>query len=414
MSVRRRAFTLAELLVVIAVIAILMAVLLPALQQSTVCGRLTHCRNNLRQIAEALLSYEATHGVLPPGIIDDNSMPNGGLTTGFVLLLPYLERADLFDAYNMYVGEPPTALAPNSKDVPADSLGNGLSGPPWAHVANTTLVQRELACFYCPSNRSEGVLFVGKDRALLAGTTDYGFCHGAIAALCSSPTAMRSSSRVRALIGPFGVNSAIRTLDFQDGTLWTALVGEVAGGEWFAVTTDTDSPRPGESTVLSRGGAALRPHGADQAWAVAWMRSDYEPPTTGLYPRGSIFIAAFQHVGPDLEVDGDENEELPARLKPFSPSILIRQTRILRHASRKLSIHEGSVDPRCIEPDDRLSEARSMHTNMCNFAFADGSVRAVHENVDLRVWAALFTLSGGETVQPDDLAVPPAQAGRHR
>src|SRR3954447_26628499 len=67
----RSAFTVIELLVVIAVIAILLGILLPAIQSSRELARRTQCTKNLMQLGTALSSYASTHGVLPPGVVDD-------------------------------------------------------------------------------------------------------------------------------------------------------------------------------------------------------------------------------------------------------------------------------------------------------------------------------------------------------
>src|SRR5688500_10343758 len=66
--VRRRkwlGFTLVELLVVIAIIGILVALLLPAIQAAREAGRMTQCRNNLKQIALSMHNYESAHGYFP-------------------------------------------------------------------------------------------------------------------------------------------------------------------------------------------------------------------------------------------------------------------------------------------------------------------------------------------------------------
>lgn len=395
---RTSAFTLIELLVVIGVIAVLIALLLPAVQQAREAARQTQCRNNLKQLGLALMNYENSHGVLPPGIIDDNNAPNGGLTTGFVLLLPYLERSDLFDAYNTRVGERPNPTIPNDKDIPTTGFQYGFEGPVWANVVNSTVIQREIAVFFCPSNRSEGVVTLGESQVFVGGATDYGFCHGAIAAMCSDP---QSISNIDKLMGAFGPNSKIRIKDFKDGTTQTVLMGEISGGEQFVVTSDFDTDRPPDTTALDGRGASTpgpRPWGADQAWGVAWMRSEEEGPQTGIYPRGSIFIAAFQHVGEDFEIDGNRAEELPADMKPFRPTVLVRQTRILKNPSNKFDANVRGPNPKCNEPDDRLTEARSMHSQMCFFLYGDGSVKSVKETIGLTVWGALFTVKGGEVI----------------
>jgi len=88
----RTAFTLVEMLVVIAVIGMLMALLLPAVQQAREASRRTRCENNLKQVGEAFQTYHDAYGRYPGG------------TTGsmFALyLLPYLEQQPLYSKWNM-------------------------------------------------------------------------------------------------------------------------------------------------------------------------------------------------------------------------------------------------------------------------------------------------------------------------
>lgn len=98
----RRAFTLIELVVVIAIISVLISLLLPAVQAAREAARLTQCRNNLKQIGLALHNYHDTNRAFP------TADPGGGSDAGssismastFVAILPYLEQAATYRHYN--------------------------------------------------------------------------------------------------------------------------------------------------------------------------------------------------------------------------------------------------------------------------------------------------------------------------
>jgi prepilin-type N-terminal cleavage/methylation domain-containing protein len=106
----RSAFTLIELLVVIAVISVLMALLLPAVQQARESARQSSCRNNLRQMGLALMSYEGSYRMFPSSSTSRidfgvwSSFPaNYHLHSWATMLLPNLDQAALYNQINFNV-----------------------------------------------------------------------------------------------------------------------------------------------------------------------------------------------------------------------------------------------------------------------------------------------------------------------
>jgi prepilin-type N-terminal cleavage/methylation domain-containing protein len=124
MQRRRRAFTLVELLVVIAVIGVLVALLLPAVQSARESARRMQCSNHLKQIALAIHNYEGMHQAYPPAAINwsTSGYPNHN---GLAFLLPFLEQASVKNSYNMNVA--------------------------WNHPTNKAAIDVELPFMRCPS-----------------------------------------------------------------------------------------------------------------------------------------------------------------------------------------------------------------------------------------------------------------------
>lgn len=117
------AFTLVELLIVIAIIGLLIGLLLPAVQAAREAARRSQCQSNLRQIGIALQDYHGVHKVFPPGARLPNS-PNLAGASWRVLLLPFVEESALAEE---------TALSPDG----------GLT--------NTIGSNREISIYVCPS-----------------------------------------------------------------------------------------------------------------------------------------------------------------------------------------------------------------------------------------------------------------------
>lgn len=91
---RLRGFTLIELLVVIAIISVLIALLMPAVQQSREAARRTQCLNNLKQMGVAIHNFHGQKGFLPPSRNYDH------YTSWAFLILPHMEQVNLFDSWD--------------------------------------------------------------------------------------------------------------------------------------------------------------------------------------------------------------------------------------------------------------------------------------------------------------------------
>src|SRR5262245_58677403 len=101
-TARRRGFTLIELLVVIVIVAVLIGMLLPAVQNAREAARRMSCTNNLKQLAIAAHQYESVYCEFASGghpSVDAGGRPTGG-TNLWVGLLPYFEQGNLHNNWN--------------------------------------------------------------------------------------------------------------------------------------------------------------------------------------------------------------------------------------------------------------------------------------------------------------------------
>ncbi len=129
---RRRGFTLIELLVVIAIIAILIGLLLPAVQKVRESAARTKCQNNLKQLGLGCHLYQDTYKKLPPGWLTTGvaEAPSPGWTWA-TLIMPYIEQGNLYTSMGV------DAKTPNGPNNAANSVG---------------AMQTKVAIYRCPSD----------------------------------------------------------------------------------------------------------------------------------------------------------------------------------------------------------------------------------------------------------------------
>jgi prepilin-type N-terminal cleavage/methylation domain-containing protein len=196
----RRGFTLIELLVVIAIFAVLIGLLLPAVQQSREAARRISCRNQIKQLGLAVHNYAETHGVVPPGYlyrVDSTTSPasNGAGFGWGAMILPFVEQTAIYGQFDWN--------RPLHDDV------------------NRPARERHLPVFLCPSDpvSSNGYVEMGplpERYAMASYAANFG------------PPDLDADQEQRT--GLFSRNSRTRWSDVTDGLSNTLMLGERQNG----------------------------------------------------------------------------------------------------------------------------------------------------------------------------------------
>lgn len=339
----RNGFTLIELLVVIAIIAILIGLLLPAVQKVREAANRTTCQNNLKQIALAAHSCHSEFGRLPPQAATFGGAYYAPL---FFHLLPYIEQRELWSRANMLdYGAQVGTLKPN----PGTTINIGVIWPTWDSVSGDIFLrQTRVKVYQCPTDPS------------LMNAIDWGNGDASYAGnflVFGGPKNANLTPSAGGLGNFEKVWNAKATLDasFPDGSSQTVMFAEK-----YARCDGTGSP----------GGT----------W---WMRGVYHgaqgSPGAGSddsYP-GDRLSAVF---GGGIGTDGVgwlQGVNSKFQVKPASPVLSASQG--------------GKCDRRLASTSHEAMQA----------AMGDGSVRSIAPNISNTTWAAALTPSGGDQAAGD-------------
>jgi len=264
----RRGFTLIELLVVIAIIAILIGLLLPAVQKVREAAARMSCQNNLKQLGLAASNYESAYGVLPPGFL--GSMPDPGVAPGLdvqfvgvlAFLLPYIEQDNLYKT--MMSGVPSDYLDPKKK-----------YNPYWTYASTWTAANSRVKTFLCPSddpyqNR------IGTDATLVTYRSPGGFTLDTIGyfSVASYPNLGRTN-----YVGVAGYGGRI-----NDGGI------DLFAGIFHDRSAVTINMPDGASNTLMFGEWLDDPDTGARNYAGAWIGCGALPTAWGIVASGSDWV----------------------------------------------------------------------------------------------------------------------------
>ena len=364
-SKKRRAFTLVELLVVIAIIGILIALLLPAVQAARESARRIQCTNNIKQLALACHNHESQHKAFPPGVPTGTGEPGragqdercitGGSQEGAIWEGPVWSVAILG-----FVEE--TAMYADLIDCMNSNCSNACDDcehEPWRLGWVTP------KAYKCPSSGALKINFRGPMSLETISKGSYAACFGsrrynsfqeptwagAFGPVdIKRPPGLVQTDNDPSGFGPWKIASSqgTRVKDITDGTSNTLFISEVRGWD----------------NVLDIRGAWTITHPGAAAFLA------FTPPNA----KGQSII------------DPDDASTIDGRDFIGGCAADIPSTDAMA----------------CVLSTDYCNlyaAARSDHPGGVVAAMADASVRFVGENVELRVWRAMSTRAGNETMQ---------------
>jgi prepilin-type N-terminal cleavage/methylation domain-containing protein/prepilin-type processing-associated H-X9-DG protein len=342
---RSSGFTLIEILVVIAIIGVLIALLLPAVQMAREAARRVRCTNNLKQIGLASANYDSAYGVTPMFEPSWSSTNENGLYSGFARLLPFLEQDGLYNEINFSL--------PGS-DVP-DASGD------IAVVENRTAAQAKLTIFLCPSDGQPN------RRGPDMGDNSYCANYGLPQIVAHRVTGFASVAFIPPPTAPAGYfrdqSAVVRNKSFVDGASKTAAFSE------RLMNPGADLPRLDTRRLYYE---LVRPASPVTLAALADVCN-----------QASTTLAYSDRLGGSwLSGDARFGNMFTVLMTPNSKSC----SDVFAQGGFSLYFASGDTG---VTPS-------SNHGGGVNVAMADGSVQFVSDSIDRQAWWAMGTRDGGE------------------
>ena len=333
----RSGVTLTDAIVSIAVLGVLVALLLPALQSSREAARASDCRLRMRQCALAVHNFHETHRVLPgPLTLRANRPAFPKMLSAWGHLLPHLDQTNLFA---MIDGDPTEVGA------------RAYPGPPmFQRPSNNALLQTALPVVMCPSD-----------------TTPTGGCNFRICWGSAPSVEFRNPEIDKALAGVWYQEAArgpVRLDMVTDGLSQTVLLSERIAGD-----QDPKTYSPSRDTYAFQETDAQPAPETPAEYAMACATRFTQPLTGEMSYGGATWLISGKAYTVYNHVLGPNSR---------TPDCSSSGPTLYRSATTARSWHPGGV----------------------NCAFADGSVRLQSESIDIYLWRELASRSGGEVAVP--------------